>query len=45
MQRIEELLRLFQMSDQLHADELPTRAGPDKLDKLRFRDFLKNFFK
>jgi len=41
----EELRRLFQMSDQFHADELPTRAGPDKLDKLRFRDFLKSFFK
>jgi len=41
----EELRRLFQMSDQFHADELPTRAGPDKLDKLRFRDFLNSFFK
>ena len=41
----EELRRLFQMSDQFHADELPTRAGPDKLDKLRFRDFLKSFYK
>ena len=41
----EELRRLFQMSDQFHADGLPTRAGPDKLDKLRFRDFLKSFYK
>ena len=41
----EELRRLFQMSDQFHADELPTRAGPDKLDKLRFRDFLRSFYK
>lgn len=40
----EELRRLFQMSDQFHADELPTRALPDSLDKLRFRDFLKNFY-
>ena len=41
----EELRRLFQMSDQFHADELPTRAGLDALDKLRFRDFLKEVFK
>jgi ATP-dependent DNA helicase RecG len=41
----EELRRLFQISDQFHADELPTRAGTDKLDKLRFRDFLKSFYK
>jgi hypothetical protein len=31
----EELRRLFQFSDQFHADELPTKAGIDKLDKLR----------
>jgi len=36
----EELRRLFQMTGQFHADELPTKAGIDKLDKLRFRDFL-----
>lgn len=36
----EELRRLFQISNQFHADELPTKAGIDKLDKLRFRDFL-----
>jgi len=41
----EELRRLFQMSDQFHADGLPTRAGPDALDKLRFRDFLKEVYK
>ncbi len=41
----EELRRLFQMSDQFHADELPTKAGIDKLDKLRFRDFLRDFYK
>jgi ATP-dependent DNA helicase RecG len=29
------------MSEQFHADELPTKADVDKLDKLRFRDFLK----
>ena len=41
----EELRRLFQMSDQFHADELPTKAGIDKLDKLRLRDFLRDFYK
>ena len=38
----EELRRLFQLSNQFHADELPTKAGVDKLDKLRFRDFLRD---
>jgi len=38
----EELRRLFQISDQFHADELPTKAGIDKLDKMRFRDFLRD---
>jgi len=41
----EELRRLFQMTDQFHADELPTRAGIDRLDKLRFRDFLRDVYK
>jgi ATP-dependent DNA helicase RecG len=41
----EELRRLFQISNQFHADELPTKAGIDKLDKLRFRDFLKKHHK
>jgi ATP-dependent DNA helicase RecG len=41
----EELRRLFRSVDQFHADELPTKAGIDKLDKLRFRDFLSNFYK
>jgi ATP-dependent DNA helicase RecG len=36
----EELRRLFQISDQFHADGLPTKASIDKIDKLRFRDFL-----
>jgi ATP-dependent DNA helicase RecG len=40
----EELRRLFQTSDQFHADELPTSAGIDKLDKLRFRDFLHDVY-
>jgi len=38
----EELRRLFQLSGQFHADELTTRAGIDRLDKLRFRDFLRD---
>lgn len=38
----EELRRLFQISDQFHADELPTKAGLDALDELRFRDFLRD---
>jgi ATP-dependent DNA helicase RecG len=41
----EELRRFFQMSEQFHADELPTKAGIDKLDKLRFRDFLHKHYK
>ena len=41
----EELRRFFQISDQFHADELPTKAGIDKLDKLRFRDFLRDVYK
>ncbi len=40
----EELRRLFQSVDQFHADELPTKAGIDKLDKLRFRDFLRDTY-
>ena len=41
----EELRCLFQFTNQFHADELPTRAGIDKLDKLRFRDFLRDVYK
>ncbi len=41
----EELRRLFQVSDQFHADELPTKAGVEALDKLRFRDFLREVYK
>jgi ATP-dependent DNA helicase RecG len=41
----EELRRVFQSVDQSHADELPTKAGIEKLDKLRFRDFLKDVYK
>ena len=41
----EELRRLFQITDQFHADELPTKAGIEALDKLRFRDFLRDIYK
>jgi len=41
----EELRRLFQMTDQFHADELPTKAGIEVMDKLRFRDYLKEAHK
>jgi len=41
----EELRCLFQFTNQFHADELPTKAGIDKLDKLRFRDFLRDVYK
>ena len=40
----EELRRLFQSVDQFHADQLPTKAGVEKLDKLRFRDFLRDAY-
>ena len=40
----EELRRLFQSVDIFHADELPTKAGIDKLDRLRFRDFLRDTY-
>ncbi|MBA4389095.1 MAG: hypothetical protein C0404_14025 [Verrucomicrobia bacterium] len=38
----EELRRFFQFADQFHADELPTKAGLDKLDKERFSAFLRD---
>jgi len=41
----EELRRLFQLTDQFHADELPTKAGIDAIDRLRFRDFLRDVYK
>ena len=40
----EELRRIFQITSQFHADELPTKAGIDKLDKLLFRDFLRDSY-
>ncbi|NLV26618.1 MAG: ATP-dependent DNA helicase RecG [Methanomicrobiales archaeon] len=38
------LCRLFQSVDRFHADELPTKTGIEKLDKLRFRDFLQKTY-
>ncbi|HET7501822.1 MAG TPA: hypothetical protein VFK02_12485, partial [Kofleriaceae bacterium] len=32
------------LADQFHADELPTKAGIDALDELRFRDFLRDTY-
>lgn len=40
----EELRRLFQISDQFHADELPTKATLEAIDKLRLRDFLRDTY-
>ena len=40
----EELRRLFQVSDQFHADELPTKAGIDAIEEPRLRDFLKDTY-
>jgi len=37
----EELRRIFQLNSQLFADELPVKAGIEKIDKLIFRDFLR----
>jgi ATP-dependent DNA helicase RecG len=45
IQSKEELRRLFQMTGQFHADELPTKAGIEALDKLRFRDYLRDAYK
>ncbi len=42
IQSKEELRRLFQFTDQFHADEVPTKAGLEELDKLRFREFLQD---
>ena len=36
----EELKRLFQVTDQFHGDELPTKKGIEALDKKRLREFL-----
>ncbi|MBM3199245.1 MAG: ATP-binding protein, partial [Chlamydiae bacterium] len=36
----EELRRLFQAAEQFHADEMPTQATIEQLDRLRYKDFL-----
>lgn len=41
----EELRRFFQFADQFHADELPTKAGLDRLDRERFSTFLQDVYK
>src|SRR3990167_9570193 len=41
---VEELRRLFQITDQFYADELPTKVGIEKIDKLRFRDFIQRVY-
>lgn len=41
----EELRRIMQQTGQLHADEMPTKAGLDQLDTLRFRSFLQKHYK
>ena len=41
IQSKEELRRLFQSVDLLHADEVPTRADVTAIDRLRFRDFVR----
>jgi ATP-dependent DNA helicase RecG len=40
----EELRRLFQTVDLLHADEVPTAVGIKDLDKVRFQDFLQKAY-
>ena len=45
VQSKEELRRLFQISAQFHADELPTKAGIDAIDRTRLREHLDKRFK
>ncbi|HEV3270084.1 MAG TPA: RNA-binding domain-containing protein [Candidatus Rhabdochlamydia sp.] len=40
----EELRRLFQEADLLHADEIPTRAGIETINSKNFLDFIKNVY-
>lgn len=40
----EELRRLFQMTDQFHADEVPTLATYHDVDLLRFREFVRSVY-
>ncbi len=41
----EELRRLFQEVDLIHADEVPTRAGIESINSKSLQDFLKNVYK
>ena len=41
IQSKEELRRLFQSVDLLHADEVPTKADVAAIDRLRFREFVR----
>ncbi|TQE99816.1 MAG: ATP-binding protein, partial [Spiribacter salinus] len=45
VQSKEELRRLFQISAQFHADELPTKAGIDAIDRTRLREHLDKRYK
>lgn len=40
----EEIRRLFEASDSLHADERPTKAGLGQLDQLRLRPFFEKIY-
>ena len=40
----EELRRLFQEVDLIHADEVPTRAGIEAINSKRLQDFLKDVY-
>lgn len=40
----EELGRLLQEAHKFHADEMPTKAGLDKLDEIMFRNFLRDAY-
>lgn len=44
IQSKEELRRIFQSVDLLHADEVPTQAGLGALDRFRLRDFVRENF-
>lgn len=41
----EELRRIFQATDQFHADALPTKATMDRLDQSKLRSFYQNIYR
>ena len=45
IQSKEELRRLFQLTEQFHADELPTKVGPENIDRWLFGKFLKEAYR